>query len=264
MVSLSSRIFEGIRKEIPLILATTGCVGFVTSTILAVKATPAANDILKQHDAQTLVSRSLYGVDRSDLEHRYEQFKIVAPIYAPAIALSLISAACVVASTTIATHRYSALTGLYVASERRLGRLQGAVLEKVSEETYEEIKESMAKTAMVEALEPPMTSDEEVLYFDTWSGRYFTVPTVETFRGIVNDVNEELVSAGIVTLNEFYYDLDMDRIPMGDEQGWSLEGGMLKIDSVAMLTEKGDPCIAITYQISPRDLYSRYGGGHLG
>ena len=42
---------------------------------------------------------------------------------------------------------------------------------------------------------------------------------------------------------------------MGDELGWSIEDGLLDIDFGSQITDDGEPCIVLHYNISPKYNY---------
>jgi len=54
-----------------------------------------------------------------------------------------------------------------------------------------------------------------------------------------------------VTLNEFYGELGLDPIPLGESIGWNVDR-LLEIDISGQIeSETGEPCIVLNYPIMP-------------
>ena len=57
------------------------------------------------------------------------------------------------------------------------------------------------------------------------------------------------------SLNDFYDEIGLSHTDMGDELGWSIEDGLLDIDFGSQITDDGEPCIVLHYNISPKYNY---------
>ena len=222
-----------VGRQSPTILAALGCVGFITSVIMAAKVAPRANDILKyQHKESTTI----------------EKAKAIAPIYAPTVGMILLSTACIVGSNRIHRYRYASLLALYTLGEKSLQRWQRAVVDEVGQKKYEKVRE---RTVAPEGPVPAMDG-ERTLFFDAYSGRYFQADSVETVRKIVNDLNDQMFAEDFVCLNDFYSDIGLVWVEFGNEIGWNVSDGSIKVEYDAFMMED-QPCISVSFITKPKE-----------
>ena len=224
-----------LTRQSPAILAALGCVGFITSVIMAVKATPTATNTLRNLDEPT----------------RLEKAKAIAPIYAPTVGMMMLSTASIVGSNRIHSYRYASLLALYSIGERSLKRWQEAVLDEVGEKNYEKVRERIL-TSDDTVPSDMLIDDERVLFYDVYSGRYFRADSVELVRRAINDMNDMLYSEDFVGLNEFYWSVGLPDVEFGNEFGWRISDGSIKIALDAYL--KNDvPCIHVSFVVKPKE-----------
>jgi hypothetical protein len=86
--------------------------------------------------------------------------------------------------------------------------------------------------------------------YDSMSGRYF-YSDLETVRRIVNDFNKEILSSGLMTLNEFYDELGLPHVKIGEIIGWGTDFEFLDIEYRTMIADNGEPCIVLDYKVEP-------------
>jgi hypothetical protein len=55
-----------------------------------------------------------------------------------------------------------------------------------------------------------------------------------------------------VSLNEFYDELGLSHIAVGDDLGWNIEKGGIDISFSTQLAEDGMPCLVVNYDVKPR------------
>jgi hypothetical protein len=59
-----------------------------------------------------------------------------------------------------------------------------------------------------------------------------------------------------VSLNDFYYDLGLPDIDLGNDLGWAVEDGPVEFGKpTSKVAEDGTPCLVITYSVAPRYCY---------
>ena len=244
-----NKITKPIQREAPVILSIMGIGGFVTAAVMAVKATPKANNLLEE--VRVLEENVPYEDGGWPL---VDKAKLLFPVYAPAIAMGLISAGFVMAGITVSKRRYYALSVLYSVSERTVHAWQEKVLESVGPKKFDEISAKVATPT-----EPEMFTvlGDDVLFFDTFSGRYFTSESVEKVRQHVNDLNETLYSDMYVSVNDFYYEVGLPQVTYGNDIGWSIERGSIGIKFDATLTPNDRPCVSVTFMAGPKHIYDR-------
>ena len=220
----------------PTLLAALGCVGFITSVVMAAMAAPKAEDILEEVPEDSPI---------------IDKIKALAPIYAPTAGMILLSTACIVGSNRVYRYRYASLLALYSIGERSLQRWQNSVLDEVGEKKFEKVRERV-----VEPDKPLPTTivvdDERTLFFDVYSGRYFRSDSVETVRKIVNDLNDRLYLDNFINLNEFYYDVGLPKVEFGDEAGWDVSYGSIQVEYDSFL-KNDKPGVSISFVVKPKE-----------
>ena len=152
-------------------------------------------------------------------------------------------------SSRMQNYRYASDLALLATSESSLKRLQNAIKEEVSEKKATDIRDK----AMPLSGELPreMVGAEKTVFFDLYSGRYFTADSIETIRAAVNSINQLAVGEGFATLNEYYYELKLEPVQFGDNIGWTGEG-LLEAEFSAKLYE-GIPVIVIDFRLEPKE-----------
>ena len=228
-----------LKDQYPNILSALGVTGFITSVIMAAKAAPTAKDILDEADEETPL---------------IEKVKAVAPVYAPTAGMILISTACIVASNRAHRHRYASLLALYSIGEKTLQKWQSSVLEEVGPKEYEKVRERVVSPDENPVPTAVLLDEDRVLFFDKFSGRYFRLNSVETVRRVVNDLNDQLLSGDWISLNEFYFELGLERVEFGDDWGWAAYQGAIQVDFDSFIKEDR-PCVSISFIVKPNKEY---------
>lgn len=239
-------------KHGPGILMGLGVTGMFTMTALAVGATPKALQDIE--------------VRKKELEVEeltpVETVKACWKNYIPAVATGIFSTACIIGSHSTHVRRNAALATAYKLSETAFVEYKDKVIETIGEKKEKNVREKVNK----ERLEKnPVTQTSVIITdkgntrcYDPLSGRYFT-SNIEKIRRAVNNLNEELLNGmGYVSLNDFYSELILDSTDIGDELGWNIIDGQVKIDFDSLIDAEGTPCVVIEYQSRPRYGYSSY------
>ena len=224
-----------IDKRTPTILAALGIAGFITSIVMAAKATPAAVDILGEQpkDSSTL-----------------EKARAVAPVYAPTVGMALVASACIVGSNNIHTYRHASLLTIYSLGEKSLQKWQTSVLDEVGKKKFEKVRERVISP------EGPipgglLMDEDRVLFYDAYSGRYFRSDSVETIRKVINDLNDQLHSEDFVCLNDLYYLVNLPPTEFGNDVGWHISNGSIQVAYDSFLY-RDKPCVSISFTLIPK------------
>jgi hypothetical protein len=242
-----------LNKNSPAILTGFGVFGVVTTTIMGITATPKALLLLKDAElniegANGLPIRPLNSVEKA---------KVLIPIYMPTIAMGGLTIYAILSANKINATRVAALTSILTLAERNLQEYQHKVLAKLGEK-----KEAVIRSEILQdhiSKNPPkdnaiiITGKGDHLCFDDLSGRYFT-SDIETIRKIQNDFNKRLLNEMTLPINELYFELGLESIPLGDNMGWSVEKKMLELTFTAKLTPDGRSCIVLTHSNPPQAL----------
>ena len=133
------------------------------------------------------------------------------------------------------------------------------VTETIGEKKEREIRDKVAKDKVDENQASKatvvVTGKGDSLCFDVISGRYFK-SDIEKIRKIENDLNRQMLTEMYISLNEFYDELGLDHISIGDELGWNVDNGLIELNFSSQISDDGQPCIVVDYKIGPTYNYS--------
>lgn len=237
-------------KHSPEILTGIGIAGMITTTVLAVKATPKALKLME--DARYEKEEDLTVP---------EKVKVTWKCYIPATLLGVASVGCLIGANSVNLRRKAALATAYKLSETALAEYKEKVIETVGEEKAKDIRSAIAKDKMeknpVTKSEVIITDKGESLFCDSISGRYFK-SDMNTIEKAVNTINRRLLNEMSVSLTEFYSEIGLSPTSLSEELGWNMNDGQIEIDFSSQITDDGRPCIYIEYEIAPRYDYHKF------
>lgn len=240
-----------LSKHSPEILQGLGIAGMIGCTILAVAATPKALKLIEEKKEEK-------GVEKLT---PVETVKTAWKPYAPAFAVGVTSVACLVGASSVNYRRNAALTAAYKLSETAFTEYREKVVDVIGKEKEKEVKDEIAK----EHIEKNPVSKNTVivtgrgndLCMDDFSKRYF-YSDINQIEKIVNDLNRQMLHGfcGYVSLNEFYDELDIDHMDIGDNIGWNTSN-MIDIHITGGVSDDGRPCLVITHNNPPKYEFDR-------
>ena len=243
-----------LTKHSPEILTGIGVAGMITSTVLAVKATPKALQLIEE--AKT-------GKDSycEDLPIK-TVIKVAWKPYIPAVITGVASISCIIGASTINAKRNAALATAYKLSEKALVRYRDKVIETIGEKKEKEIKQKIAQDEVdknpVSKSQVYLTTKGNTLFRDEISGRYFK-SDLEVIRKAINELNREMTYQNYISLDELYNKLGLEPIKNSSRLGWNLDDGLIELDLSTCLSEDEEPCIVIDYNIAPKYEFDRLG-----
>lgn len=236
------------KKHSPEILTGIGIAGMITTTIMAVKATPKALDILTE-------IKEKHEEDPDKKAYSKEVIVKVCPVYIPSVVIGGLSIACLIGASSVNFRRNAALATAYSLSESALKEYQEKVIETVGEKKERGIKDSIAKDRIdkdpVDNKEVIITGNGDSLCYETLSGRYFR-SDYDRLQRAVNDLNHKMICDNYVSLNDFYDEIGLKWNGIGEQIGWKVDRGLIELDTSAQLAgEKKEPCLVIDYVTRP-------------
>ena len=239
----------GFNKNSPAILTGIGITGMLTSTVLAVKATPKALKLLDQAEN-----------DKCDELTTVEKIKVAWKPYIPAVISGSVSIACLIGANSAHAKRNAALATAYKISESALTDYRSKVIETVGEKKEKTIREKVDKERLQQAPvsknEVIVTSNDNTLCFDAISGRYFT-SDIEKLKKAENELNKRTLSEMYISLNEFYNEIGLSGNDIGNNLGWNIDDGLIDLHFSSQLADDGRPCVVVDYHIAPRYGYEK-------
>lgn len=258
------------KKRSPEILTGIGIAGMITTTVLAVKETPKALQLIEEEkDRRT--DKILEGMSPNEDENCWQVVKLkpieVAKVawkpYIPAVLLGASSVACLIGANSVHARRQAALYSAYKLSETAFTEYRDKVLETVGEETEKEVRDKVAKDKVeknpASKTEIYMTGKGESLFYDPISDRHF-MSDIETIRKIVNDLNYAMGygSEMYVSLSQLYDELGLKHTSISDNIGWNIRDGLIEPDFSSQIDE-GKPCIVLDWlKVPSYDFDSNY------
>ena len=234
-----------IKKHSPEILTGIGIAGMITTTVMAVRATPKAL-ILIEERKEEIGAEKLEAMD---------MVKTTWACYIPAAITGTLSVACLIGASSVNARRNAALATAYTLSESALKDYQGKVIEMFGEKKNEAVKDAVAKDKVeknpVVTREVIITEKGNTLCYDAISGRYFK-SDIEKIKKAECELNRQMLDDMYVSLNDFYYEIGLDSVKLGDELGWNVDSGYIDLSFSSQLASDGTPCLIIDYSVAPR------------
>jgi hypothetical protein len=234
-----------IKKHSPEILTGIGIAGMITTTVMAVRAMPKAL-ILIEERKEEIGAEKLEAMD---------MVKTAWACYIPAAITGTLSVACLIGASSVNARRNAALATAYTLSESALKDYQGKVIEMFGEKKNEAVKDAIAKDKVeknpVVTREVIITEKGNTLCYDAISGRYFK-SDIEKIKKAECELNRQMLDDMYVSLNDFYYEIGLDSVKLGDELGWNVDSGYIDLSFSSQLASDGTPCLVIDYSVAPR------------
>lgn len=231
------------KKHSPEILTGIGIAGMITTTIMAVKATPKAL-ILIEDKKDELETEKLTPI---------ETIKAAWPCYIPSALICTVSMCCLIGASSTNIRRNTALATAYKLSESSLKEYQEKVTQTIGEKKEQIIRDEIAKDKTADNPIRNVVITEKggnTVCYDVLSGRYFKSDRDEINR-VVNKLNRQMRDEMYIALNDLYFELGLDSIKLGDELGWNIDKGYIDINFSSQLDANGTPCLVLDYKVAP-------------
>lgn len=248
------RVGLQLKKHSPEIFMVAGVVGTVTSTVMACKATTKVNDILEPtKDTIDIVHKGMedgyienekgkqeYTQEdgKKDLTIIYTQTGIkLAKLYAPSVALGVISIAGIVTGHHILKKRNLALAAGYALIDKSFKEYRKNVVDRFGEAIDKELRYSIKAQEVEEIVVdengnqtvektiinvPGINASPFAKFFEESCPSWTKDPQYNLMflRKQQDYANELLKARGHVFLNEVYDMIGIQRTPEGQTYGW--------------------------------------------
>ena len=248
-----STVRTATHKYQPEILTGIGIGGFITTTIMAVKATPKALDRMAD-------IKEKHADDPDKKAFCKDVLLKVAPVYIPAAVIGGLSISCLIGASSVNYKRNAALATAYTLSESALKEYQDKVVETIGEKKEEAVRAAIAKDRIDKNpavdREIIITGNGDTRCFDPLSSRYFD-SDIETIRKSVNELNRRMLLEDYVSLNDFYCELGLESTEIGDTIGWRSDKGFVELSFYPIKDKKEKPCLALDYHVAPYHDYDK-------
>lgn len=250
LANLMSNTRRFINKRSPEILTGIGIAGMITTTVLAVRATPKALQLIEEKKNEDWVD------ELSPLE----VVKTAWKPYVPAAVTGIASVACLIGASSVNAKRNAALATAYKLSETALSEYREKVIETIGEKKEKTVRDKVAEERVkknpVSKSEVVVTNNGTTLCFDPISARYFK-SSIDKIKRAENELNKQMLHdiSGYVSLNDFYDELGLDHTSVGDDLGWNVDR-LIDISFSSQLNDNGEPSVVLDYLVAPKyDFY---------
>lgn len=241
----------------PLILTGIGTAGVVSTAFLGVKAGFKASEVLRNAEYIENLHGDRIAGTRVKLTNK-QKAKLTWTCYIPPAASVVLTCGAVIGANQIGTKRAAALAAAYTLSEKAFDEYREAVVQRFGEKKEKDTRDDVAQNALNKT---PLGDREivimgdEFVCFDTLSGRYFK-GTVEGIKYAVNKINAQIINDSYASLTDFYYEIGLEPTAMSNEVGWNVDK-LMDVHITTVLTDKGEPAIALEYRVVPIREYFR-------
>lgn len=250
----ATQILKTVKKEVtkksPVILTGIGIAGMVTTTVLAVKATPKALTLIEE-------KKKADGVEELKV---IDTVKICWKPYIPSMVTCIFSVSCLIGANSVNARRNAALAAAYKLSETAFMDYKEKVIETIGEKKEKTVKDKVAKDKVeknpVSNASVIITDKGNTLCYDAISGRYFK-SDIDLIKRATNELNRQMMYSDYISLNELYGELGLDSTVIGDQLGWNISDGLIEPSFSSQLADDGTPCIVLDYDTAPRYDYSK-------
>ena len=247
-------VYNGVKgkveKHSPEILMGVGVVGVVATTVTACRATMKLNDILDEcvetREKIKSVQENPEYDDRysdedaqKDLTINYVQTGVkIAKLYAPSVALGVLSVGCLVGSHSVMQKRNAALSAAYLTVDKSFKEYKQRVIDRVGEEVEKEIRYGIKAEEVVETVtdedgnETTVTETVKMMnpnlysdyarFFDEASPYWQKDPEYNLvfLKAQQQYANDLLRAKGRLFLNDVYDMLGIEKTKAGQIVGW--------------------------------------------
>lgn len=260
-----TKIVKNVRsfttKHSPEILTGIGIAGMISTTVLAVRATPKALELIesekRKQNHKLLEEAKKAGNDICDQVTKLsymEMIKVAWKPYIPTVVTGTASVLCLIGASSVSARRNAALATAYQLSTAALSDYKEKVIETIGEKKEQTVKDKVAQKKVEETpvskSEIFVTEKGNTLCFDSFSSRYFK-SDIEAIRKSINNLNERLLAHDYISLNDYFSELGLRYTEHGHKLGWRVDKGLIKVYFSSQLADDGTPCAVVNFDNPP-------------
>lgn len=149
-----------LKKAAPTILTCLGSAGVIATAVVAVKATPKAQELLAEAKQEK----------EGELT-KIETVRAIIPAYWPSVAIGLSTIACIVSANLLNRHSQAALAGAYALLESSYKEYKNKAKDVYGDDADKTIKQKMAEDRY--EVDDSEDQEDSQLFFDFNTLQYF-------------------------------------------------------------------------------------------
>lgn len=222
-----------MKKHSSLLLSIVSSVGVVTTTALAIKATPKAIQLIEEEKTKH---------QKEDLS-LLDTVKIAWKPYIPTSISMFSTLICIFGNTYLNYRVQMSLISAYAVLDRSYKEYIEKTKELYGDDADKNIRQQIAKSNYNSNY---IHREDTKLFFEFQTMRYFE-STIEEVIMAEKELNQELAATGRVSMNDFFRFLHLDPLPYANHVGWCDHGNYHEIEfqHEKMLLDDGLECILI-------------------
>lgn len=249
------------KRHAAAILTVAGSIGVVATSVMAVKATPKAMDILNKAEEEKGEELTVA-----------EKVQVAGPAYIPAVMTGVATIVCIFGAGKFNKEQQAAITSAYALVDTSYKEYKKKVRELYGDETHNEIINAImvekAEDMQIRSgyfctscdLSVEYNNGEPKLFYDEYSNRYFEA-TIEQVMNAEYHLNRNYILRGYAVLNELYDFLGLSETEYGDIMGWApLDEGMywIEFNHRKVELDNGMVCYILEMPFEPSIDYDEY------
>lgn len=226
-----------LQRSSPTILTCLAAIGVVATTVMAVRATPKAVMLIRKN------SRINHDGD-PEAYTKLEAVQSAWKCYIPAAIIGVSTITCIFGANILNKRQQVSIASAYALVNNAYREYKSKVKELYGEETHNAVVDSIAKEQCKdvyittpglisnstldfgEGMEPEITRT----FYDSFSKQYFETTIAKVIEAEYH-LNRNFMFTGVISLNDFYEFLGLEKIDIGDNIGWSsCDGDIYWID----------------------------------
>lgn len=243
----------------PMLLTGIGAAGVFTTAVFAAKGGMKAHKILLEEQERISLERT--GEPDNHFEIDFSRaVELTWKCYLPAAGSVVLTCGSIIAANQIGMRRQAALAAAFGLSEKAFDEYKVKVREKFGEAKEKAVHDEIVSekvAALPESAEVIFIGAGEQLCCDLYSGRFFK-SDMETLKKAQNDLNFRIFGEDYASLADYYALIGLPATSGSHDVGWNVDKP-LEVLYTTCLSPKGEPAIAIDFQVVPvRDYFRRH------
>jgi len=232
-----------IVKNLPTICTVVGGISVVSTAVFASLATKRALELTKDQELT-----------------KKEIFLLVYKEYIPTVISGGLGIFSIFYSNKLHLKRNAALASVAAVGNAAYKEYRSIVRDRLGKKEEQKIKEEVIENRIRKDTKRNFIECKNTgtsLCYDSMSGRYF-YSDINALKSGINNINAMIINKGEASLNDFYYLIGLSETKIGNEVGWSqrtMEATCLvtlaEFNLEPKLTDDGEPCIALVYDVYP-------------
>ncbi len=218
----------GFRKAIPILLSCLAVIGTAATAVVAVRATPKAQENRKKAEIHKTKSAdreiedpAISAVSTNNAELTpMEIIKAEAPAYIPAATIGVATILCILGAGALNLRQQASLASAYALAERTYHRYKDKVKSIIGPEADHAVEEAMQQEEKDISDDRPPWDEVQTFYIECGEWSTFFERTMEQVKDAEYSINRNLNLKGYVTFNDLLEFLNIPAIKNGDQVGW--------------------------------------------